>query len=639
MGHWGCNPGIAWVVGHLVAHWNSPDPFLLVVGTGHATSFVFVFAHDAIVRRADANEVTAATRRYGQPGGDPTESLDRDDVPYVGGELGPSLAVSQGLAFAGDTTVCVVGDGEVETPVALAALAHADVLLDGNSGLHPWLPVVNANGARMGAPARFRPSELQRMLRGFGYEVIVSSAEADEACEAARAALVASLAGTRVAWVSVTDKGWPAPTEFGGVRFIGHLAHKPTSIDLRRPKVVSELHAFLSELLGDDLLDDDGRMSADIVAAARCASLHVASQERHAASGRPDVPPSIPPAPSVWAQPVDGADEVLARRGTLVLSPDEAASNGLTAAVAAGCVREVLAEEVCIGWAWGLVEGGREVVFATYEAFGPKVSTSLAQYAKVLSARPRAGRPPLVVLQTSLGWANSPTHQNADLAATLLARPAAHGRLATPTGRSSMARRIEGALDDSDSVTVLVCSKQPLLDLPDPGSMAAVYANPGGGPARASVIAVGDVAVTEAVAVMAFAHARGESIQVVTLIDVLACRDAAASGGIAVDGPVVSVVWCPPAFLEPTLWRMAGGPHPVAGYGERYGATPWETLVANGMDRASLLHAVMGVGVPIDAADIDDYARRLQTEAAHAPRSVPCFACPSLEVRRLPKDE
>lgn len=68
---------------------------------------------------------------------------------------------------------CVIGDAECETPAALAAFAHADVLLE--RGTIAWLPVINANGFGMGGPAHFTAEKLQRILDGFGYEVFCSN--------------------------------------------------------------------------------------------------------------------------------------------------------------------------------------------------------------------------------------------------------------------------------------------------------------------------------------------------------------------------------------------------------------------------------------------------------------------------------
>jgi xylulose-5-phosphate/fructose-6-phosphate phosphoketolase len=167
VGHWGCNPGIAWIAGHLADAWTGVAPIQFVVGTGHASSFVF--GHHAVAEAWSADRISAACARYGVAGGDPAELFGLTDVPYSGGELGPALAVSQGMASAQpDRLIAVViGDGECETPSALAAFAHAEVLLGQNAA--NWLPVVNVNGARMGGRARFDAAALTRLLTGLGH--------------------------------------------------------------------------------------------------------------------------------------------------------------------------------------------------------------------------------------------------------------------------------------------------------------------------------------------------------------------------------------------------------------------------------------------------------------------------------------
>lgn len=146
----GVQPGIAWAAGHLAE--TSSEEFLLIVGTGHAASYLF--AQQVLRSSATAAAISDANRLYGQADGEPTELLGIPDVPYVGGELGPALGVGQGIAAAraGLRVVTVIGDGECETPAALVAFAHHDVLAPAPGA--SWLPVINVNGARMGF---FRP--------------------------------------------------------------------------------------------------------------------------------------------------------------------------------------------------------------------------------------------------------------------------------------------------------------------------------------------------------------------------------------------------------------------------------------------------------------------------------------------------
>lgn len=641
VGHWGCNPGIAWATGHLAATWPGAEPFRLVVGTGHASSFLF--AHGALRDRADAATVSAGTARYGMPGGDPSELLTLPGLPYSGGELGPALGVSQGLAAHtpdGGAVVCVIGDGECETPAALAALAHADVLLPPGRG--GWLPVVNANGARMGGPSRFGEGALTGLLRGFGYEVLRSGTDPAEASAAAGAALRACLAGRRVAWLSVTDKGWPAPEVLGGAPYRGHRAHKVPSWVREAERGDEALAGWFAAVDPGDLLGPDGAFAPDVVALARRAELRapdLPAGERAVPAafpvpgGEPAADGSGSGAGAAWRAPVSGADETLARLGVVVHSPDEASSNGLRACLDAGLVTEVLAEEVCAAWTWGAVEAGRPAAFVTYEAFAPLAGSLVAQYGKLTAARPDRGTPPLLVVATSLGWANAPTHQNTDLTGTLLARPGTP--VVYPVGAASAAGRLAAlATGHHDGAALLLCSKQRLPDLPDPGGDALLYRLAGAAEPAAYLVAVGDVCVTEAVAAAALAAGEGVPVGVVAVVAAHRAAGAlAALRGACAGRPVLGAACCAARYVEPALWAGLDRIFPVHGYAERWAPTAWETLRANGLDRLSLL---AGLGIaPAGAADALE--RRFRTGRDLA--GVLPFDCPPLVAVPVPAGE
>jgi xylulose-5-phosphate/fructose-6-phosphate phosphoketolase len=639
VGHWGCNPGIAWAVAHLAAVLRDPDPFLLVVGTGHATSFLF--AHDAIAKPLAAGEISTASRWYGQPGGEPTELIGLPEIPFASGELGPGLAVAQGLAVASSQrlVVAVIGDGECETPAALAALAHRDVLLRETPSR--WLPVINANGARMGGVVRFSAAKLERLLSALGYEVVRSGADGKEAARAAAAAVSSLDAGRPAVWISETEKGWPAPAMIGSLHFRGHRAHKPAALVLDDEEVRQAVQTFVDGIATSDLFDATGVPAPDIVATARRAALRLPTlRKQRQTSSQAPMWRALAPWQPMWRPPIDAVDTLLARRGTSVLSPDEAASNRLGRSMQAGLVREVLAEEICSAWTWGCVEGGQECAFVSYEAFAPLVSSQIAQYAKMIHARPPAGRPPFLVLLTSLGWGNSPTHQNSDLAGTVLARPSSRLRLVCPFGASSAERRIEQILStETDTLAVVICSKQPLLDVPDPGAPLVQFTISGAREPQALLIAVGDVCITEAIGAMTLAAGVGIAIGVVAVADIGRLRWLVPDGSVDFPQVLVGVGWCAPAFLESVLWQFAGRLYPVAGYAECWGATAWETLCANGMDRISLLESLAVEGCPLPVSLISE-ARDLCAPRSGAPSGgVPSFSCPQLTVVPVPVED
>lgn len=630
VGHWGCNAGVSWIVAHLAAHWVRPDPIQLVVGTGHADSFAF--AHEAMVSGHNSNEISDASAKYGQPGGEPTERVGAPMVPYLGGELGPALGVSQGLASATRRFVaCIVGDGECETPAALSAFAHADVLLrPGDETL--WLPVVNANGARMGSAARFSAEDLGRILQALGYRVIASQATASDAGQAAANAIAATLAGERVVWISISEKGPPAPKTLAQPEFFGARAHKPTRIDLADPVTLDTLTRWLGEHRPNELLGNDGQIRSDIRATATRVQLEIDAPE-HRPSSPLVTTVHEEPDRCAWSSPMGAIDNVLAERGVLVASPDEAESNFLIETLRSGRTREVLAEALCAQWVWGLVEGGCEAAFITYEAFAPLTSTLLVQYGKMIHSRPPSGRPPFVVVQTSLGWANSPTHQNTDLVGTVLARPWSRMSLIAPIGRQSARRRMEELLNRSDFVGVLNCSKQPLLDAPDPGGPAVELTLQGARRAEGTLIAVGDVCVTEAIGAAVLAASADVSLRVIALVDLRAV-EALAPLRLSRSAPIAAVAWCAPAFVEPLIARLSDRIVTTHGYKECWGPTAWETLCSNGMDRFSILETLQEGGLALDA-DLPALRSAASQRAAQAPGSVPEFDAPRLIAREL----
>ena len=595
-GHWGAIPGVAWIAAQLTALWLGDLPMTLILGTGHATSFVL--AHQALREGWSAARISRCSKRYGQHGGDPTELVGfPDGVLHNGGELGHALAVSQAIARVCPDrfVVAIVGDGECETPGALAAFAHHEVLLgDRDSN---WLPVVNANGARMGGLARFTPSGLERILRGAGYRVLTAEAEQPaDALATASEALHAVLSGQRAVLISISRKGWPAPDPLLGRRFTGADAHKmPRDLELQNEGTARQLGDWLAEL-ARGCFRSDGAVHRDIQETARrlAFSLEARQSPCDRAMSRP-TRTALDVDARLWTKPVADIDALLANRRIDVFCPDEARSNGLYCCIDAGVLTEVLSEETCISWAIGTAEAGRPCVFATYEAFAPKVASLVAQHAKLMRMRKTAAARPVIILVTSLSWANSPSHQNTDLVATFLARPKSALRVLCPIGGSSAALRTARVLDrGGQGMTMVICSKQPLPNLPDPGSPLVEFTIANASGVEATFLAAGDICVGECIGAMAFAARNGVAIRVVAVVDLSAVAgnlpDLLAPDSCA--QPLIGAVWCAPVFLESTLWRLGGCVFPIHGYQENAGATAWETLRRNRLDRYSLLEAI-----------------------------------------------
>jgi xylulose-5-phosphate/fructose-6-phosphate phosphoketolase len=237
------------------------------------------------------------------------------------------------------------------------------------------------------------------------------------------------------------------------------------------------------------------------------------------------------------------------------------------------------------------------------------------------------------VLLSSLGWANCPTHQNTDLAGTLLARPWPRLRLVCPTGATSAGSAVANLLDSlTDGIGVVVYSKQALLDLGDPGARLVGVRRTQVDKLDGVIVAVGDVCLTEAVGALTLAAEWGVNVGVLAVVDVTALRDSRLPAAW-LRPAVVGVSWCSASFVSPLLWRAAARLFPIAGYAERWGATAWETLLKNGMDRASLLAALAAEGCPLPGARVAELQGAVEPDFDGS--GVPRFAADDLFIEPI----
>jgi phosphoketolase len=193
---------------------------------------------------------------------------------------------------------------------------------------------------------------------------------------------------------------------------------------------------------------------------------------------------------------------------------------------------------------------------------------------------------------------------------------------------------LESLLDLRDGLAVVVCSKQNLPDLHDPGGAVLEMTLAGTEKPRATIVAVGDVAVAEAVASMVIAAQGGIAIRTIAVVDVTALDADRSSSAKALLGgePAIGIASCAPRLLQGVLWEACGRIFPIHGYREQFGATPWETLQENRMDRFSLLEALLP-SVSGGQTELPGLSLR---EAIKIPDgSIPFFEVPDISVRIL----
>src|SRR6185437_5110277 len=122
----------------------------------------------------DEEGIRRLFKQFSFPGGIPSHvAAETPGSINEGGELGYSLMHAYGAVFDNPELIaaCVVGDGEAETG-ALATSWHSNKFLNpARDGA--VLPILHLNGFKIANPtvlARIDPSELDDLLRGYGYD-------------------------------------------------------------------------------------------------------------------------------------------------------------------------------------------------------------------------------------------------------------------------------------------------------------------------------------------------------------------------------------------------------------------------------------------------------------------------------------
>src|SRR6266496_3451468 len=259
LGHWGTTPGLNFIYVHLNRVIKKYDlSMLYVTGPGHGGpglvantylegTYSEVYPHVS----EDEEGMRRLFKQFSFPGGVPSHvAPETPGSIHEGGELGYSLSHAFGAAFdnPGLLVACVVGDGEAETG-PLATSWHANKFLDPRRD-GAVLPILHLNGYKIANPtvlSRIAPSELDSLLRGYGYEPIYVEGDDPETMHQAMAAaldsVVADLAviqrgAERLAWPMIvlrSPKGWTGPSVVDGVKVEGTWrAHQVPLAEVRQ---------------------------------------------------------------------------------------------------------------------------------------------------------------------------------------------------------------------------------------------------------------------------------------------------------------------------------------------------------------------------------------------------------------------
>ncbi|WP_328723388.1 phosphoketolase family protein [Streptomyces sp. NBC_00247] len=539
LGHWGTSPGLNLVHTHLNRVIKARNQRTLCVwGPGHGGPAVLAnswlegsYSETYPDIGRDAEGMGALFKQFSFPGGVPSHvAPETPGSIHEGGELGYALAHAYGAAFDHPDLLvaCVIGDGEAETG-PLATSWHSNKFLD---PVHDGavLPILHLNGYKIANPtvlARIPEDELDQLLRGYGHDPIhVSGDDPAEVHRALAAALDAALDRTgeiqraarggrstgRPRWPMIvlrTPKGWTGPEEVDGLPVEGTWrAHQvPLSGVRDNPDHLRQLEAWLRSYRPEELFDDAGRPTAQVLAAIPEGDLRLGATpyangglllrdlpvpplDEHAVTV--DKPGASSHEPTrALGRLLEGVMEATSeRRDFRLVGPDETASNRLDAVYGAtgkgwqgkilptdehlardGRVMEILSEHLCQGWLEGYLLTGRHGLFSSYEAFAHIVDSMVNQHIKWLrTSRRLPWRRPVASLNYLLSshvWRqdhNGFSHQDPGFVDHILNKSPEVVRVYLPPDTNTLLSTADHVLRSRDYVNVVVCGKQPTFD-------------------------------------------------------------------------------------------------------------------------------------------------------------------------------
>lgn len=380
LGHWGTQPGLNLIYGHLSRLVQDSDAnILLVVGPGHGAPGILasLFLEGTLTERyptysQDSEGLARLVHDFSWPGGWPSHlTAETPGTIHVGGELGYSLLHSYGAAFDNPDLIvaCVIGDGEAETGALAASWRSIDFLDPVHDGA--VLPILHLNGYKLSGPtllARLSPHDLRGFLTSFGHQVREVAGD-DPGIVHAELALALDWAHREIRrirkdwredgstewpnWPMIvlrTPKGWTGPKFVDGHAVEGtfHAHQIPIEEPATNPEHLRLLEEWLRSYRPEELFDAQGKPTDGVTAVYPAWEKRI-GRNPHSNGGtmlkalpRPSLrayatPVSTPGDTDTGGTAVLGVylEELFARtrgdRNFRLFSPDEASSNRLQA--------------------------------------------------------------------------------------------------------------------------------------------------------------------------------------------------------------------------------------------------------------------------------------------------------------------
>ena len=503
LGHWGTCPCVNAIYAHvsdLIRR--TCSEIHLIVGIGHAGPAILSCTYlDGSLGHYYPNlsygkeGIKQLFVTYANNNGFPTEiSLQYPGTLYVGGELGAALAFAQGYAMQNPNSfsVCVMGDGELETSITQASWQGFGFLSKKYDG--KILPVINANGYKMGSRSLFalmNQVEKERFLRGQGMEPIFVGTEHNEIATAFNTAYLQLMINDdgqhQPIIVLESPKGWTAPKKFNNSDFENSRnAHKPI---LKKPSRNMDELLMIAEWLHsynpNDLFDSNGIPYSEVTDCLPSENLRLGYSHSRIKPTNIIFPYILKTTSNKVSSISEYLCEVASSHSILVLSPDEIDSNrfGEVANIyhlkvgdrnnvvyySKNQLIEILNEHLCFAWAQGYARAGGVPLIITYEAFASIFSSLSEQYLKNLSVAENINwqpdTPSINIILTSLGWFNTPTHHNPSFTDSLIGREHAHVSVYLPVFAETAVAMLKEMLNSKNRLNIMIMNKHRLTML------------------------------------------------------------------------------------------------------------------------------------------------------------------------------
>ncbi|MDR2077764.1 MAG: hypothetical protein LBP39_02235 [Rickettsiales bacterium] len=452
-GHWGCCPGINYILAHLFNFASSNAiKFQIIFGTGHCSpSVISSLFLGGTLAFADKNYPTTE-RGLRDLCCDFCENTvikselngNLRGIVISGGELGISIATTFGhcLNNPGKIVFCILGDGEFEAGCNEQALFCNNFLNSSDDAMPVF--IVNMNNFKMCSPSllSLMKEKTKNFFESLSYQYFYCGTNSRDFIK-----ILDKIKSTWGKWklgiatkiplvLLDSPKGWTGPDKVGGIQFVNsHNSHKVSV--LSTPKKVENHVDIIEQWLRSY------NFSPNNFELVKNNAFGIEKLQGNIYGGKKSTNNTLDlnyPEISAFEKysPMEMVSEYLLRyirdinSGYIIFSPDEIISNKLWNCVnnlayrgrdKNGNIIEILNESVCLNMLNGYISSGGNGIFITYEAFAPLISSNISQIYKFY--RETAGNrmmKSLNIIITSLGWRNVYTHQNPDIISTFLSK-------------------------------------------------------------------------------------------------------------------------------------------------------------------------------------------------------------------------